>query len=143
LPVSAALLEAQLAILALGAAYAPVDPALSADQRDTRAYLAGASLAIAESASPAIAGCALLAFSALMAQATHAAPHAGAPPSAESLAYVMFTSGSTGQPKAVGVPHRAIVRLVRNTNFAGFGRATRSAVYSNPAFDASTLEVWA
>src|SRR3546814_10955356 len=60
-----------------------------------------------------------------------------------STAYVMFTSGSTGQPKGVAVPHRAIARLVCNTNFATFGPDTRSAVYSNPSFDASTLEIWA
>ncbi|KAK1914127.1 hypothetical protein P3342_007373 [Pyrenophora teres f. teres] len=37
-------------------------------------------------------------------------------PSATSLAYVMFTSGSTGQPKGVMVEHRGIVRLVRDNN---------------------------
>ncbi len=37
---------------------------------------------------------------------------------AGSLAYVSFTSGSTGKPKGVCVPHRAVVRLVRNTNYA-------------------------
>jgi amino acid adenylation domain-containing protein len=143
LPVSAALLEAQLAVLTLGAAYAPVDPTLPVDQQDARARLVGASLAITEGANLAITGCAAVTFAALVAKAANAVPHGGAPVPPESAAYVMFTSGSTGQPKAVGVPHRAIVRLVRNTNFAGFGRSTRAAVYSNPAFDASTLEIWA
>lgn len=143
LPVSAALLEAQLAILTLGAAYAPVDPTLPAGQRDARAQVVSASLAITDGANLVIAGCTLLPFATVVEKAAKAAPHAGATVLPESLAYVMFTSGSTGHPKAVGVPHRAIVRLVRNTNFAGFGRATRAAVYSNPAFDASTLEIWA
>src|SRR6185295_2866564 len=36
---------------------------------------------------------------------------------AENLAYVIYTSGSTGQPKGVEVTHRAINRLVSNTNY--------------------------
>jgi non-ribosomal peptide synthetase component F len=40
--------------------------------------------------------------------------------SPESLAYVMYTSGSTGRPKGVMVPHRAVVRLVKNTDYIEF-----------------------
>ncbi|WP_031286052.1 non-ribosomal peptide synthetase, partial [Pseudomonas chlororaphis] len=63
--------------------------------------------------------------------------------SAESVAYIMYTSGSTGTPKGVLVPHRAITRLVINNGYADFNRDDRVAFASNPAFDASTLEVWA
>ncbi|MEO7317963.1 MAG: amino acid adenylation domain-containing protein, partial [Chthoniobacteraceae bacterium] len=58
------------------------------------------------------------------------------------MAYAMYTSGSTGQPKAVCVPHRAVVRLVRDTNYVQFFPADRVAQASNPAFDALTFEVW-
>ena len=61
----------------------------------------------------------------------------------EALAYVMYTSGSTGQPKGVMVPHRAITRLVLNCGYADFKTSDRVAFASNPAFDASTMEVWA
>jgi len=40
---------------------------------------------------------------------------------AESLAYVMYTSGSTGKPKGVMIDNRAIIRLVRDTNYCRFG----------------------
>lgn len=143
LPVSAALIEMQLAVLALGAAYAPVDPTYPAEQREARARLVAARLAVVEDGQTDGVACPAVAFADLLARAEGLAPLADRPIAPESLAYVMFTSGSTGQPKGVGVPHRAIVRLVRNTNFAGFGPSTRSAVYSNPAFDASTLEIWA
>ncbi len=63
--------------------------------------------------------------------------------SSESVAYILYTSGSTGAPKGVQVPHRAISRLVLNNGYADFNLRDRVAFASNPAFDASTLEVWA
>ncbi|MBV9792217.1 MAG: AMP-binding protein, partial [Chloroflexi bacterium] len=60
----------------------------------------------------------------------------------EHLAYVMYTSGSTGQPKGVMVPHRAIHRLVCNTNFIQIMTDDTIAHASNCAFDASTFELW-
>ena len=61
----------------------------------------------------------------------------------EALAYVMYTSGSTGQPKGVMVPHRGITRLIWNNNYAQFSQEDRMAFGVNPSFDVSTLEVWA
>jgi amino acid adenylation domain-containing protein len=60
-----------------------------------------------------------------------------------ALAYIMYTSGSTGQPKGVMVPHRAIKRLVLGNGYARFEASDRVAFAANPAFDASTLEIWA
>lgn len=62
--------------------------------------------------------------------------------SAEDLAYVIYTSGSTGKPKGVAVPHRAINRLVLNTNYIQFDPSDRVAQVSNSAFDAATFEIW-
>jgi amino acid adenylation domain-containing protein len=62
--------------------------------------------------------------------------------SAEDLAYVIFTSGSTGRPKGIGIPHRAINRLVFNTNYVDLGPSCRIAQLSNTSFDASTFEIW-
>ncbi len=59
-----------------------------------------------------------------------------------SLAYVMYTSGSTGTPKGVAVPHQAIVRLVRETDYAPLAAADRVAQLANTAFDATTWEIW-
>lgn len=60
----------------------------------------------------------------------------------DAPAYIMYTSGSTGTPKGVVVPHRAIVRLVRDQNFLPFGPDLAFLQLSNISFDASTLEIW-
>ena len=60
----------------------------------------------------------------------------------EHLAYVMFTSGSTGRPKGVAVPHRAVARLVINTDYVSLGPSDVVAQVANLAFDASTFELW-
>ena len=54
----------------------------------------------------------------------------------------MYTSGSTGAPKGVAIPHRAVIRLVQGTNYVALGPDDIMAQVANPAFDASTFEVW-
>jgi tyrocidine synthetase-3 len=58
------------------------------------------------------------------------------------LAYIMYTSGSTGHPKGVMVEHRNVVRLVRNTNYIDFASGSRILQTGVPEFDASTFEMW-
>jgi amino acid adenylation domain-containing protein len=60
----------------------------------------------------------------------------------QDIAYVIYTSGSTGKPKGVLVPHQAITRLVRNTNYIAFDGSEIIAQASNTSFDAATFEIW-
>lgn len=60
----------------------------------------------------------------------------------DAVAYVSFTSGSTGKPKGVLVPHRAVVRLVVEPNYCTVEPGDRVASMANPAFDATTFELW-
>ena len=79
----------------------------------------------------------------------HAAGRAAAPVplpevplTAAHPAHLLFTSGSTGRPKGVLLPHRGVVRLVRNQDYIGI---TPDDVFLQAApvsFDASLLEIW-
>ena len=57
-------------------------------------------------------------------------------------ACVMFTSGSTGEPKGVVIPHQAIVRLVRNPGYMQFSDDQIFLQASSLTFDASIFEIW-
>ncbi|MET7419838.1 amino acid adenylation domain-containing protein [Dactylosporangium sp. NPDC005555] len=60
----------------------------------------------------------------------------------DSLANIMYTSGSTGQPKGVGIPHRAVVRLVVDTGHVTIGPDDVVLFTADPAFDTTTFVVW-
>jgi len=59
-----------------------------------------------------------------------------------SIAYIMYTSGSTGKPKGVLIPHKAVNRLVRNTNYIDITEKDKIAQIANVSFDAATFEIW-
>lgn len=80
----------------------------------------------------------------------------GAEPAAESQAtrrdeaadgdseplYIAYTSGSTGRPKGVIASHRAVIHFCTEPRLVGLSPRDRVASLSNPASDATTLEIW-
>jgi amino acid adenylation domain-containing protein len=67
------------------------------------------------------------------------------PPSSaqsDNLAYVMYTSGSTGLPKGVCVPHRGVVRLVKSAQYTSFDNKQVFLQLAPISFDAATFEIW-
>ncbi|MDF2397604.1 amino acid adenylation domain-containing protein, partial [Pseudomonas sp. 3MA1] len=134
------LLVAQLAISKCAAVYVPLDVNAPADRQAFMIEDSGARWVLTTSATE-VAGQRLdLDTLDLDKQPEH---NPALEQSSETAAYIMYTSGSTGTPKGVLVPHRAITRLVINNGYAEFNQHDRVAFASNPAFDASTLDVWA
>ncbi|MDG2380966.1 MAG: amino acid adenylation domain-containing protein [Pirellulaceae bacterium] len=62
---------------------------------------------------------------------------------ADDLAYVMYTSGTTGKPKGVMIRHRSIARLVFGVDYAEFSADETVLQVATISFDASTFELWA
>ncbi|REH54898.1 amino acid adenylation domain-containing protein [Tenacibaculum gallaicum] len=62
--------------------------------------------------------------------------------SSSDLAYVMYTSGSTGKPKGVMIPHKSIMRLVKESNYYHFTKEDVLLSTGAFSFDATTFEYW-
>jgi D-alanine--poly(phosphoribitol) ligase subunit 1 len=67
-------------------------------------------------------------------------PRASAGP--EAIAYVNFTSGTTGDPKGVPIQHRSVARLVFGAVYAALDQNSVLLHLSPVSFDAATFEIW-
>jgi mycobactin phenyloxazoline synthetase len=141
LPKGPAQIEAVLGVLAAGAAYVPVGVEQPPARRERIHRRAGVALVLdadgRTGASPA-------AVSLALAQAATRAPlDAPARVDPEAIAYVLFTSGSTGEPKGVEVPHRAAMNTIDDLDerFA-VGPADRALALSALDFDLSVYDIF-
>ncbi len=152
LPRSAAAVLAALAVAKTGAAHLPVDPALPRERiayllRDTAPLLVVTTAGAARELPPDGPPCVLLDAEPtpglLTGQPDHNPTDADrlAPLRPSHPAYVIHTSGSTGAPKGVAVPHTGIHALAA-AQVARFGLRPGSRVlrFASPSFDASVME---
>lgn len=58
------------------------------------------------------------------------------------LAYIMYTSGSTGNPKGIEIEQGGILRLVKSSNYIEINSSDCIAQTSSFLFDAATFEIW-
>ena len=136
---------AELAILKAGAVYMPLDDSLPPGAVQQLMAAAGARRIVADAPARHRLGGLKVSFpdvdsadAADLSRLADAAVRGGGDP-----AYVMFTSGTTGEPKGVLVPHRAIARLVVNTDYLDLLPGDTIAQAAPLGFDAATFEVWA
>ncbi len=141
-----------LGILKAGGAYVPLDPGHPDRRLDELVRDAGPALVVCDAVGRGALGSACGALPVVALDRPLNEPGSGhadleLPPevpglTSSHLAYVMYTSGSTGVPKGVAVTHRNVARLVCQDRYATFG-PDRTFVSMAPfSFDASTFEVW-
>ncbi|MGA7732188.1 MAG: amino acid adenylation domain-containing protein [Chloroflexia bacterium] len=140
---------AMLGVLKAGGTYVPLDPVYPQERLRFMQQDAGISILLTHSAlseklqAPDVRTvCLDTDWVAISGHGTEDPGTDRARPTAENLAYVMYTSGSTGQPKGIGVPHRGVMRLVQNTNYADLSAEQVFLQFAPISFDASTLEIW-
>src|ERR1017187_1827251 len=135
---SARLVTVLLAVVKAGAAYLPVHAGLPAERVAWMLADAGAGVLVADRAVEVAGGVGVLVVDG---EVTGDGADLGPAGHPDQLAYVMYTSGSAGVAKGVGVRHRDVIALAADRGWAG-GTHERVLMHSPPAFDASTYELW-
>jgi amino acid adenylation domain-containing protein len=135
-------LVAMLGVLRAGAAYLPVDP--DEPVARTRAALASveARLLLTDGAAQFGLGLPQVFVAAIGHGDAPAEPVLTAAIGGDSPCYVMFTSGTTGRPKAVVAPHRAVTMLAWRPRFVSLAPGSVLLALAPLHFDAATFEIW-
>jgi len=144
---SAQMLGGLLGILKAGGAYVALDPAYPEDRltfmlRDTGAPVVVTQRSVV-SAIPVGDHDVVLLDDDTDPAGEEPAATTGSGSSSDPLAYVTYTSGSTGMPKGVLVTHASVLNLVRDQNYVTVTPDDRVAALATLSFDASTFEIWA
>ncbi len=139
IPKGPAQVEAVLGVLAAGAAYVPVGVEQPAARRDRIYARAGVTHVLVEHADAcgATSTGVVVGDAATMDEAPPVAVDPGA------LAYAIYTSGSSGEPKGVMMPHRAAANTIEDVcERLGVGAADRVLAVSALDFDLSVFDIF-
>ena len=140
------LIVSLLAVLKAGATYVPIDPDYPESRiqymlKDSGAtHLLTHSSFISQTRSLAFDGTYLFADDQeiLLMSSENLSLEAGL----DDTAYIMYTSGTTGQPKGIMTTHSNIARVVKNTNYLTILETDTLLSLSNSVFDGFTFDVY-
>ncbi|MDI9893956.1 amino acid adenylation domain-containing protein [Rhodococcus sp. IEGM 1381] len=140
LPRSVDQIVALYAVVAAGGAYVPVYPA---DRERTATVLAAAAPAVVIAETDASSHSVFAGLEVVAVGDRTSGPVALPVPRALDTAYVLFTSGSTGVPKGVAVPHRAVTTQLQWMQHRYRLTSDDAVLLHTPAgFDLSVWEYW-
>ncbi|WP_224371710.1 non-ribosomal peptide synthetase [Hyalangium versicolor] len=136
-----AFVELALAVWRVGAAYLPLAPSHPAAWREDIIRRVGAVLVVGGSADSAVPGVPHLELGGALSDGMSVNEDVALAP--EDLAYIICTSGSTGEPKLVMTEHRGVANLLHaQRDFLGeLGPNTRVLQFFHPSFDASLFDL--
>ncbi|WP_434299177.1 amino acid adenylation domain-containing protein [Corallococcus exiguus] len=136
-----AFVEFALAVWRVGAAYLPLSPSHPRAWREDIVRRVGAALVVGFSPDSAVPEVPFLDAGAEAGSVASREDDAVLVP--EDLAYIICTSGSTGEPKLVMSEHRGVANLLHaQRDFLGaLGPDTRALQFFHPSFDASLFDV--
>lgn len=134
---------ALLSILKAGAAYVPLPSGAAESRLLELCHRFGVTICLADHQAnwSGVDTVVLSAATAASAECTDAVKRS--PRTMNSVAYVNFSSGTTGVPKAIACTDAGVTRLVLGQSYATFGEQTRMLCAAPIDFDAFTLELWA
>ena len=136
-----------LGILKAGGAYVPLDPAYPDERlalilRDTAASVLLADRPTAAHLIPLTKHADILGLDPHDELASEPTTNPNRSINQDYAAYVLYTSGSTGNSKGVIAKHRGVVRLVHRGDYCDFSPGEVFLLHSPLTFDASTFEIW-
>lgn len=132
-----------LGILKAGGAYVPLDPAYPQERRKQIAQLSTMDIVVADAATATNFKDLTVVDIAAAVSVPSTLIERESGDDETSLAYVIFTSGSSGQPKGVMVEHRNVVHLFTATHeIFGFNANDVWCKFHSVAFDFSVWEIW-